>query len=169
MANKAWPGVVEAPAFAMHVIAAAARPPGRAFQRVSGACVISGIFDALVEDHGDVRTERLLNLDGFFRREEMFRTVQVRTEHDAVIGDLAEIGEAENLKAAGIGEDRPRPGHETMQAAELANQLVARTQIEMIRVAKQNLNAQIGERLLRHALHGSSGPTGMNAGVSTTP
>ena len=87
----------------------------------------------------------------------MFRTVQVRTEHDAVIGDFAEIGKAENLKAAGVGEDRSRPGHETMQAAQLANQFVARTQIEMIRVAKQNLNAQIGERLLRQALHRSGG------------
>ena len=32
---------------------------------------------------------------------------------------LAQIAEAENLKAAGIGEDRVRPGHEFVQPAHL--------------------------------------------------
>ncbi len=115
--------------------------------------MIGGIFNAFIEDHRDVRAERLLNLDGLFRREGMLGAIKVRTENYTVIGDFAEIGKAENLKAAGISEDRARPGHETMQPAQTADSFVARAKIEMIRVAEQNLNAQIAERLLRKSLY----------------
>ena len=40
-----------------------------------------------------------------------------------------------------------------MQPAQLANPFVAGTQIKMIRIAEQNLHAQLAERLLRQALH----------------
>ena len=91
--------------------------------------MIGGIFDAFVENHGDVRAERLLNLDRFFRRKKMLGAVQVRAENHAVIGDLAQIGEAEHLEAARIGENRSRPGHESVQPAKLANPFVAWPQI----------------------------------------
>ena len=46
-----------------------------------GGAVFGGRgFDAFVEDHGDVRTERLLDFDGAFGREEMLGAVQVRAE-----------------------------------------------------------------------------------------
>ena len=44
---------------------------------------------------------------------------------DPVVGDLADLGEAEDLEAAGVGEDRPVPAHEAVQAAQLGDQLVA--------------------------------------------
>ena len=37
----------------------------------------------------------------------MGRAVEVRAEPDAVVVDLAQRGEAEDLKAAAVGEDRP--------------------------------------------------------------
>ncbi len=77
----------------------------------------------------------------------------MRTENYTVIGDFAEIGKAENLKAAGISEDRARPGHETVQPPETADSFVAWPKIKMIGVAEQNLNAQLAERLLRQPLH----------------
>jgi hypothetical protein len=40
-----------------------------------------------------------------------------------------------------------------MQAAQPANAFVAGTKIQMVRVAEQNLNAQLAERLLRQSLH----------------
>ncbi len=42
---------------------------------------------------------------------------EMRLESDAFFGDAAQVGQAENLEAAGIGEDRAGPGHEAMQAA----------------------------------------------------
>jgi hypothetical protein len=62
--------------------------------------------------------------------------VQVRLEDDAFVGDLAQTGEAEDLVAAGIGEDGAGPGHEAMQAAELADQFVAGAQEEMVGVGR---------------------------------
>ncbi len=115
--------------------------------------MLGGILDALVEHHRDVRTQRLLNLDGLFRRKGMLGPIEVRTENHTVIGDFAEIGQAKHLKAAGIGEDRPRPGHETMQPAQAPDPFVARPKIKMISVAKQDLNAKLAERLLRQSLH----------------
>ena len=111
------------------IVAAAARPLRRALHGAGRALVIGGIFDALVEHHGNVRTERLLNLNRFFRRKKMFGAVQVRAENHAFVRDFPQIGEAEHLKAARIGEDRSRPGHEAMQAAQLANPFVAGAQI----------------------------------------
>src|SRR5258706_8486209 len=95
-------------------------------------------FDALIEDHGDVRSQRELNLRGFFRREEMLRAVKMGTEAHALIGHFSQFGKAEDLIAAGVREDGARPGHELMKPAELARQLVTGAQIEMIGVGEND-------------------------------
>ena len=53
----------------------------------------------------------------------------------ALIGNLAQIAEAIHLKPAAIGQNRAIPHHKLVQAAELAHQLMPRTQVEMIGVA----------------------------------
>ena len=65
--------------------------------------------------------------------------VEVRLEDHALLGDLAQAAQAEDLKAAGIGEDGVRPGHEAVQSAHLADQLVPGPQIQMIGVGQQDL------------------------------
>ena len=52
--------------------------------------------------------------------------VQVGVEQHAFFGDLAQAVQTEDLKAAGIGQDRPRPGHELVQSAQLADGLMPR-------------------------------------------
>ena len=48
-------------------------------------------------------------------------------ERDAVVVDAEErVAEREDLEPAGVGQDRPVPGHEPVQPAELRDQLVAR-------------------------------------------
>ena len=79
----------------------------------------------------------------------------MRSEGDAFGGDFAQFAEAENLEAARVGEDGAGPGHKFVQAAELADQLMARTKIEMIGVREQNLDAEIFEVLLGLAFDGS--------------
>src|SRR5438105_11047670 len=46
----------------------------------------------------------------------MFGAIEMRTEAHPLVGNLAKRGEAENLVAAGIGENRAWPGHELVQA-----------------------------------------------------
>src|SRR5947207_13797007 len=78
----------------------------------------------------------------------------MRTEAYPLVGNLAKRGEAENLVAAGIGENRAWPGHELVQAAEAANQVVAGTQIKMIGVGEDNFRTEFFERFLRERFDG---------------
>src|SRR4029077_17766613 len=80
--------------------------------------------------------------------QEMFRAIEMRAKPHSVVGDLAEFRETEYLVAARIGEDRSSPGHEFVQTAKLADQLMPRPQIEMIGVGKNDFGAQLFERLL---------------------
>src|SRR5215471_18594770 len=88
------------------IVARALRPGSGALQSGFGEGARSGRFDAFIEDHGNVRAQRELYLSGLFRSEEMLRAVEMRPEAYAVVADLAQIGEAEDLVTAGIGEDR---------------------------------------------------------------
>ncbi len=45
----------------------------------------------------------------------------MRAECDTFLGNFAKLIQTENLEAPGIGQDGPRPCHETMQAAQLAD------------------------------------------------
>ena len=64
---------------------------------------------AIVEHHRDVRAEHALDFHRFLRPEKQQRAVQVRAELDAVRLDLANLRQAEDLEAAAVGQDRPRP------------------------------------------------------------
>ena len=68
----------------------------------AGALVAGRVLDALVEDHDDVRAERNLHSDGVLGGEEVLCAVEVRAELDAVGRDLSELGQGENLEAAGV-------------------------------------------------------------------
>jgi hypothetical protein len=46
--------------------------------------------------------------------------------------------EAEHLVAAGVGQDRPVPAHHAVQAAERAHGLLARAQVQVVRVREQH-------------------------------
>ena len=54
---------------------------------------------------------------GYLRRVGVFGAVDMRAEADSLLLHLAEAGEAEDLEAAGIREDRALPVHESMDAA----------------------------------------------------
>ena len=45
----------------------------------------------------------------FLRAEKEQRAVEVRAKFDAVLLDFADFGEAEDLEAAAVGQDRPVP------------------------------------------------------------
>ncbi len=58
-----------------------------------------------------------------------------------LVGDVA-VAHREDLKATGVGDDRVLPAHEAIQAAELGDQLGARGEEEMERVAEHHLVAE---------------------------
>ena len=76
----------------------------------------------------------------------------MRAERHTGFRDLAQIAEAENLKAAGVGEDKVVSRHELLHPAELADRLHTRPQIKMVGVIQQDLDAELLQRVLRYAL-----------------
>ena len=78
--------------------------------------------------------------------------------------------EAEHLVAAAVGQDRPRPADEAVQAAGARDEIVARPQVQVIGVAEDDLGAERRSRSrCVTPLTAPCVPTGMNAGVCTTP
>ena len=85
----------------------------------------------------------------------MLAAVEVRAELDALIGELAEFGEGEDLESTRVGEHGAGPGDELVQAAQPANQLVPRPQIEMVGVAEDDLSAEVFEDILGDGFDGT--------------
>ncbi len=141
----------------LEIILAAAGPARGHFHGLAGALVGGGKLGALVEGHDDVGAEADLGGQRGFRREEMQRAVEVRAELHAILGELAQIAEAEDLEAAGVGEDGLVPGHELLHPAELADGFDAGAEIEMVGVVEQDLNVELFEHVLRHALDRGDG------------
>jgi hypothetical protein len=67
----------------------------------------------------------------------------VGLEDDATFFNFAQTGETEDLEAAGIGKDGIGPGHETVEAAQLADELMPRPEEKMIGVGEQNLDPEV--------------------------
>ncbi len=97
---------------------------------------------AIIEDHGDVGPEFALNLHGFFGTEKEERAIEMRAEFDAVGFDFANGGEAEDLEAAGVGEDWERPIDKFVEAAGGADDFHAGANVEVIGVAENDLSAE---------------------------
>jgi hypothetical protein len=110
----------------------------------------------LVEHHRDVGTQLELDVDGAFGGEHVQRAIEVRAELSPVFGYPARAGEAEDLIAATVGQDRPRPPHELVKTATARDQAVARFEVEVIRVAEDDLRAKIREVALRDCLDRST-------------
>src|ERR1035437_7740468 len=134
------------------ILLAARRPAQRHLHRRLGARVLRRMFGALVELHDDVGAKADLGGDGALRTEEMRGAVEVRAERHAVFRDLAQIAEAEHLKAAGVSEDGMVPRHELLHPAELTNHLDTGPQIKMVGVVQQDLDAELFQRVLGYAL-----------------
>ncbi len=93
-----------------------------------------------VEAHRDVRAELRLHLGDHLRREPRLRAVVDRPEGDALLVDAGDrVAQREDLEAAGVGQDRPVPAHERVQAAELRDQVGAGAEMQVVRVAEQDL------------------------------
>ncbi len=97
-------------------------------------------------------------------REEVAAAVEVRTEADTFVRDLAQGAEREDLKSAGVGKHGTRPTDESVQAAETADGLVAGAEIEVISVAEDDLRTERFERVLGNSFDSACGADGHEDG-----
>src|SRR5436309_2198909 len=134
-------------------IARSTRPPERPLHRMARRRFVCRMREAFVEHHRDVRSELRLHVGRLFRCQRVRRTVEMRPKMRAVLVDGAAGREAEHRIPAAVGEDRPRPAHEAMEAAASGNQIVPGPKREVVGVAEQDLRAERFEIAMRDALH----------------
>ncbi len=81
-------------------------------------------------------------------------------EADALLGDLAELGERPDLEAPGVGKNRFVPGGKTVEPTHFLDQLVARAEPEVVGVAEDDLRSQLDEFVGVQGFHGPLGADG---------
>ncbi len=115
------------------------KPAIRPLRRCLHVVVGRGQADALIEGHGDIRTQICLDADGILRRHEDPPPVDVGIESRALLGDLPELGQRKDLKSPGIGEDGALPVHKSVEAPQLPDEPIAGAQVQVIGVGKLDL------------------------------
>src|ERR1051326_2978685 len=100
------------------------------------------ILSAFVEHHENVAAEGQLRIHRGFRGEGVEIAIQVRLKHHSMVCDLAQSAQTEYLVTARIRENGVRPGHESVQSAQLADELVARAKVEVIGVGQEDLHTE---------------------------
>ncbi len=100
-------------------------PPDRAIDGLPHGVRLGGQLDELVERHGNVAANAVLKSYGLFGRQHVAASVEMRAELDTLVGHLVEVGQAHDLKAAAVGENRPRPAHEPVEPSHLLKRLDA--------------------------------------------
>ena len=92
---------------------------------------------------------------GLGREADEVAVVDRAERHSLVVGARDRVPEREDLVAAGVGEDRAVPAHECMQAAELGDEILAWTQVQVVRVAEEDRRAERAQLPGVDALHGA--------------
>ena len=88
-------------------MAGATCPAQRQTHRTANLVDSRRMREALVEHHGDVGSERGLDVHGELGGEDAGAAIEMRSEGDAALVDLPPRRQAEDLVAAAVGEDRP--------------------------------------------------------------
>ncbi len=121
-------------------------PLRRPVRRLSQVVCRRAGREADVEAHRDVRAEPPLDLGGQLGREAGgLPVVDGAERHPVVVGGDDRVAEGEDLEPARVREDRPVPGHEPVQSAELADQLRAGPEVQVVRVAEQDRRAELAQ------------------------
>ncbi len=108
----------------------------------------------------NVGAEKVLHLDGALGRQFVKRAVDMGPEGYAVFGNGAELAERHDLISAGVGQDRPLPAHEAVQAAKPRDPLGAGPQHEVISVAENDVRARRFDIVEEHGLDRGRGANG---------
>ena len=98
-------------------------------------------LDALVKRHRNIRAKIGLNAHALFWPHENVPAVHMAVEGNAFFRDLPKLRQRKDLESAAVGQNRFFPGHEFVQAAQVADQFVAGTHVQVVRVGQLDLAA----------------------------
>ena len=140
-----------------------------AFQPASGAVngsldVISGrgIFNAFIKRHCDRGSDVRLNLHTFFGTHKNASAIYVRSELYAFFRNFTELRKRENLETAAIRQNGSVPIKEFVDTAHIVNNVIARTNVEMICVGKLDLTADVVKVLCGNTALNGCGSTNVH-------
>jgi hypothetical protein len=97
--------------------------------------------DNVVQNHRHVTPQRLLDGNRALGCKLDWSAIRVRAKQDAAITDSSLLGEAEDLKASTIGQDRSVPTHELVEAAQSTDYVLARPDHQVIGIAQDHPRA----------------------------
>ena len=126
-----------------HFVLTTRKPTGRAVNGCLHVIAGRGIFDAFVKRHRNGRRDVGLDLHAFLRSHKNTSAVYVRCELYAFLTDLAELREGEYLKAAAIRQNGSVPIEKLVDAAHIADNVVTRTNVEMVGIGELDLTADL--------------------------
>ena len=132
---------------------AASCPSCRQLHGGSDIVILGRIGGAFIEAHDDVAAERFLDPDRLLRCNEVGRSVQMGAEANPLLADFPQVAEAEDLKPAAVGQDRPVPVHEPMEPSQPADQLMSRAQVKMVGIGQDDLSSGLPQLFGSHRLH----------------
>ena len=112
----------------------------------------------LIQADHDVHPQGLLEAHHGLRGEEMAGAVQMRPEGHALLAHGAQGRQAEDLVAAGVGEDGAVPVHEAVQPPQGLDGRNPGPQVEVIGVAQDDAGADFVQVLRGQGLHRGVGP-----------
>ncbi len=116
---------------------------------------------AVVEGHDDVGAKEVLDAHGFLWGKADDGAINVTAEGystaAAGVVEGAEVGEGEDLKAAGVGEHGAIPAAELLEAAECGNGFGAGAEEEVVGIAEDDLTAGGAGLSGGDALNGAAG------------
>ena len=137
---------------------AAEQPAGGAIAGMLYVIVLGGILNALVEGHGDGGSQMGLDPHTFLRAHKDALAVDMGGEIHALLLDAAQLGQREYLESTAVGEGGACPSAEFLQTAQLVDQSVAGTEVEVVGIGQHDLAVYVPQILCRDAaLDGGTG------------
>lgn len=118
---------------------AARKPAHGALAGIFCIMIFSRVFHAFVKSHGNRAAKVGLNAHAFLWTHKNVMTIQMRGKGDPFLCNFPQLRQAEHLKPAGIGKDRPVPSGKAVQTTQPGHIFIARPQMQMIGVAQHHL------------------------------
>ena len=141
-----------------HLSLAALEPAGGALTAGFGVRVLGRILHTLIKGHCNGGTQVCLDLHTLLRAHKDAVAVQMGSKGHAFFRDLTQLGQAEHLESAAVGQDGAVPAGKLVQAAHIGYQLITGAQMQVVGVAEHYLGADLLQILRgQAALDGTGG------------
>ena len=113
------------------------------YDLLAGIIVVAGTRRALVKRHHDVAANAALDVHYLLGREQVLAAIDVAAEGHSLVGQLAVLGQREDLETAAVGEDGAVPTVELVKATGTLNDVHARAQVQVIGIAQNDLRLDV--------------------------